>query len=285
MADVLFLSNGSLLAEKQLLESMFRPVTHEFWKDVVAPLPETPSVVRWMLEPANMIFQFDVIEDLERRGARIINSPEHVMKCDKASIYFLWSLYLKSEIDMPESIITSNIDAAAKFILARERTIIKPLDGQQGLGIAVLDTSYPGWMDIVQAKLKGNRPQLIQELIESPGYEIRTIIIGDEVAGQYVRYNPHGLHNLSAGAKILPISDPKLQISTSLLAHAKAVAFKVKELVDLDMIAVDIMPDIDGNPWLLEWNPFFAYKGCEQVGVNIASSIVDYIHGLALKYG
>ena len=278
-------SNGSLREEQVELEKKNESlkVSNFTWGDYPFNARERPDIVRWMLVPGDAVFQLGMMEDFERGGTRIINSPTAVMQCDKASMYFIWKRFLHQDIEMPKSMLTKNAGKALEFASRFKKVVMKPLDEQGGMGIHIIDLLAQEGRDKICETLDGRTSFLIQEYIPSCNFELRTIIIGDMDAIQYFRYNPEGLHNLSRGSTTLSIADAPRNISRELLDKSINLARKIKQITGLDLIAVDILIDEDGRYFLNEWNPFFFFFCTRHLGLNIASKITDFLVKIANK--
>jgi glutathione synthase/RimK-type ligase-like ATP-grasp enzyme len=277
MDGILLLSRDTLGAERDELSSRGAPVSYKTWEEVTAPLKDFPPVARWMMTVQDMTFQLSFMEELERGGTRVINRPCAVQMCDKASIYFLWSHHLKNSIDMPDTIITGSVARAREFISAHGQVVLKPVDGQGGVGITFIDAKDTRAL----SKLADHQGAFfLQEMIPST-HEIRTIVVGDKIVAQYARYNLGGLHSLGVGAIVLPVNDKRVGLPDKIAQYLGEVALETRKLTGLDMLALDTLIDAKQQPWLLEWNPFFAYGQTKALGLNIASLIADFIMAIS----
>ncbi|MFX0099338.1 MAG: RimK family alpha-L-glutamate ligase [Candidatus Hodarchaeota archaeon] len=273
--DIWILSRIGLQYERDELKKRGISFNEMFWKEMSAPIQHYPDVARWMLDPGHFIFQLSFMEDLERQGCRVINSPSAVLKCDKASMFLLWQRYLKDDIKMPASIITANREAMELFIEVHESVVVKPLDGQGGEGIMFVKSidDHPmmhKWLDT-------GKFIMLQEFIPNKNFEIRNILVGDDEIIQYARYNEDDAHNYAQGGIALNLGYPHIDVDGPTLAGMRETTRRVASITGLDMVAVDIMPDTKGNSWLIEWNPFFTYSATIPLGLNIASKIVDFL--------
>ncbi|MHA1794420.1 MAG: ATP-grasp domain-containing protein [Promethearchaeota archaeon] len=278
--NIWLLSNDTLGSELREFESRAIAINYLSWKDISIPLASKPTIVRWMMDPNDMVFQLGLMEEFQRSGIRIINAPEFVIRCDKASIYFIWNHYLKGKITMPATIITSRLDDALNFAKKHERILMKPLSGQGGKGIQLLSRDDEDLEEKMRELMQKGKKRLFQEFIGNCQHEIRTILIGNEEPIQYIRYSDGFLNNISMGGKIARIDDERFDTNAGVLAKVKRVSKIIQLITGLDLIAVDTLIDDTGSPWLLEWNPFFQHSKTEAIGLNIARSIVKFILGI-----
>jgi len=279
-ASIWLLSRDTLRDEKAALDQRKANITYLDWNDVDTPVENPPAVARWMMVPEHMVFQLSFMEELERAGTRVVNTPRAIQTCDKATIVFLWQRHLKPVIDMPPTIMTGNINHATRFIDSHDDAILKPIDGQGGKGVKTLIAGNAGNTAILHDQLAVQGILFVQQRIKTH-HEIRTLMVGDEVVAQYARYNEAGLHNLASGGNILPLTDPRVRLSDDHAMMFKKMAKKIKTFTGLDILALDVMIDEAKKPWLLEWNPFFAYGQTKMLGIDIASKIADFTIALS----
>ncbi|MBN2152987.1 MAG: hypothetical protein JW839_16160 [Candidatus Lokiarchaeota archaeon] len=277
MDEILLLSRDTLRDERDELARRGAPVAYRTWAGVTAPPVGSPATARWMADVLDMTFQLSFMEELERGGTRVVNTARAVQNCDKASIYFLWNRHLKGDIDMPPTIMTADARTAREFVAAHGLAVLKPIDGQGSEGISVLDAR-----DARSLSRLGESPgtMFLQEVIPST-HEIRTIVVGEEVIAQYARYNPGGFHSLGAGAVLLPVDDGRVDLPADIGLDLGELALATRKLTGLDMLAVDTLIDAKQQPWLLEWNPFFAYGRTKELGYDIASHIAGFITAIS----
>ncbi|MEX2684980.1 MAG: RimK family alpha-L-glutamate ligase [Candidatus Sigynarchaeota archaeon] len=273
MDDILLLSRDTLREERDELLKRGVAVAYRTWAEVTAPPVDPPAVARWMLFVQDMTFQLSYMEELERSGTRVINTSRSVQMCDKASIYFLWNRHLKERIDMPPTIMTADVKRAREFVTTHGQAVLKPIDGQGGEGTYILDAR-----DVHGFSKLNDHPgtMFLQAMIPST-HEIRTVVAGEEVIAQYARYNPGGLHSLGAGATLLPVDDGRIDLPPDIARDLGELALATRKLTGLDLLALDTLIDARQQPWLLEWNPFFAYGQTKGLGFNIAYRIACFI--------
>ena len=120
--DIWLLSRDTLGEERDELARRGATIAYRKWTEVSVPLADFPAVARWMMDIQEMTFQLSFMEELERCGTRVINTPRAVQTCDKASIYFLWNWYLKDRIDMPPTIMTAPTCIVRSLMQLRSRS-------------------------------------------------------------------------------------------------------------------------------------------------------------------
>ncbi len=109
----------------------------------------------------------------------------------------------------------------------------------------------------------------IQEYVDKPGRDIRTMVVGDEVVYAIYRRSAHWITNTARGgeAQPCPLTPPVVKLS---LAAAQAVGGGI--------VAVDLLETRDGQLLINEVNHTPEFHGAMQAAeVDIAGAIVDYV--------
>jgi len=113
----------------------------------------------------------------------------------------------------------------------------------------------------------------IQEYVDKPGRDIRTLVVGDEVVYAVYRRAAHWITNTARGGEPLPC--PLTPAITDLsLAAARAVGGSI--------VAVDLLETRDGRLLANEVNHTPEFHGAMQVtDADIAGKMVDYLLKIA----
>ncbi len=148
--------------------------------------------------------------------------------------------------------------------------VIKLLEGTQGLGVVLADTSQAAKSTIEAfSGLKANI--LIQEFIaEAGGADIRALVVDGEVVGAMKRQGKEGefRSNLHRGGQSKIIELSKIE---------RQAAIKAAKAMDLSVAGVDILLSARG-PLILEVNSSPGLQGIETATqVDIATKIVEYV--------
>ncbi len=109
----------------------------------------------------------------------------------------------------------------------------------------------------------------IQEYVDKPGRDIRTMVIGDEVVYAMYRRSDHWITNTARGGEALPcpITPDIRELS---LAAALAVGGGI--------LAIDLMETADGRLLVNEVNHTPEFHGAMQaVDVDIAGKMAEYV--------
>jgi [lysine-biosynthesis-protein LysW]--L-2-aminoadipate ligase len=108
----------------------------------------------------------------------------------------------------------------------------------------------------------------IQEYVDKPARDIRSLVVGDEVVYAIYRRSAHWITNTARGGEAVPcpLSSELADLS---LAAARAVGGGI--------VAVDLMETADGRVLVNEVNHTPEFHGASQVvDVDIAGRMVEY---------
>ncbi|MHA1752390.1 MAG: ATP-grasp domain-containing protein [Candidatus Helarchaeota archaeon] len=251
------------------------------WDELVLPLEKIPKFCllrysRGMMEKLSIVYVLSILEELDRKGVMLSPSLSGIYREDKVSMYLLWREYLANDIKMPDTIITKNIKEGKKFLDKKGSILFKPIIG--GLGKNIIKISNEEHLEEIYNKFQ---VLYLQEYIENQGYDIRTIIVGDDIIAKYVRYNPndfrHNIHSGGVGKRFEEISemDPNIWKYDKIIDK---IIIKLNKITSLDLVGIDLLPSNSGDLYLLEWNSTFGFAGAEStLGINIAEKIVKHL--------
>jgi ribosomal protein S6--L-glutamate ligase len=110
----------------------------------------------------------------------------------------------------------------------------------------------------------------IQEFLVSQGYDLRLLVVGDELF--CVRRENHGdwRSNVARGGQAIPHEPTFEQIS---------IAFRACKAIQGWMIGVDILPTIDGRNVLLEVNAVPGWRAtAAALNVDMAQLVLNRLH-------
>jgi [lysine-biosynthesis-protein LysW]--L-2-aminoadipate ligase len=117
----------------------------------------------------------------------------------------------------------------------------------------------------------------IQEYVEKPGRDIRTLVVGEKVVYAIYRQSEHWITNTARGgeAQVCPLSPPVVDLS---LAAARAVGGGV--------LAVDLLETAEGQLLVNEVNHTPEFHGAVQAtDSDVAGAIVEYVLEIAKEGG
>jgi RimK family alpha-L-glutamate ligase len=162
-------------------------------------------------------------------------------------------------LPVPKTLITESINDAASFVRENFPCVLKPITGFGGLGVQLIEREFD--LDNIYDYLKfhsqifGKGAYILQEYIRSPGYDIRALVLDDEVIASMQRVGGEGItNNIHSGG--IPRKN-SIDITELSLLAAKSVRGT--------LVGVDIIPDQDNNLWVLEANATPGWAGLQQV--------------------
>jgi len=250
------------------------------WKDLKLPLEEYPKYAMvlslgFMEKRDDLIYVLCILEEMTRAGVKIIPALAALYNCDKFSIYLLWQRYLQGVIQVPDTCCSINLRFGVEFLKRYKKVVFKPINKSHGAGIEIVETE-----DRLEELLEVHRVLFLQELIPDRGYDLRTLVLGDQVLCQYGRYNPKKfLKNIHQGAvpKSIEAMEP---IDPEIMRFAKVseeITQSIRQVTGLELIGIDTLPSKNGQVYLLEWNSIPGFNGAEKVAkTNIAREIVQF---------
>jgi glutathione synthase/RimK-type ligase-like ATP-grasp enzyme len=101
----------------------------------------------------------------------------------------------------------------------------------------------------------GKGAYLLQEYVRSPGFDIRALVLRNEVIATMQRVGGEGITtNIHCGG-----------IPRRNTIDVSALSVKAASSVKGDLVGVDIIPDMEGNIWVLEVNATPGWTGLQQV--------------------
>ncbi len=202
---------------------------------------------------------------------RTVNSYQVVNVCgDKV----LTSMALiQHGIPTPRTVVAFDIETALQAIEEMGYPVVlKPAVGSWGRLLSkVNDRETAEAVLNHKATLGGPAHKVfyIQEYVDKPGRDIRTLVVGDEVVYAMYRRSAHWITNTARGGEALPCPlSPEIRELS--LAAAQAVGGGI--------LAVDLMETADGHLLVNEVNHTPEFHGAmEAVDVDVAGKMADYV--------
>jgi RimK family alpha-L-glutamate ligase len=271
-------SYESQRVQQELLNLGLKTITIETWDSLHHPITHFPDVCFVRFSPKiPIIYQLSSVEEFEAHGTRVVNSKAAIETCDKMSTYLFWKKQFQREVRMPTTLITRDLNLAKNFIL-KHKCIFKPIDRGLGQGVQLLSTNE-GLVKTLQTLLETYGLLFLQELIESPGYDIRAIVIAGKNIVEYARVNAGDFrYNVHLGGEIKDIK--AMEIEPAVITRIREIAKAIAEKTKLDMVGIDFMIS-NQTIYLLEWNAFFNFQGAEKtLQVNVGKRIAEFLYNL-----
>ena len=209
---------------------------------------------------------------LEMSGLPVVNSFNTSLVCGNK---LLTSLALaKAKIPTPATYVTFTPDAALETIeKIGYPAVIKPVIGSWGRLVAPINDRATAEA-ILEHREQMNSSLLqihyIQEMVDRPPRDIRTIVVGEEVTAAVYRSAPVGSWrtNVALGATTEPCP---------VTGELEDIALRAAKAVGGGVLAVDSMESPDGIV-VHEVNSTIEFRGAAAAtGINIASKIIEYL--------
>jgi ribosomal protein S6--L-glutamate ligase len=215
-----------------------------------------------------IVFRMNALHVALSAGVQVLNPP----RCLEIAIdkWLTLDIARQSGIETPRTICCqTREDALLAFEMLGRDCIVKPIFGGEGRGIVRVTDADMAWR--VFSTLEQLQSVIyIQEFLVSQGYDLRLLVVGDELF--CVRRENHGdwRSNVARGGKAIPHEPAFEQIS---------IAFRACKAIQGWMIGVDILPTIDGRNVLLEVNAVPGWRAtAAALNVDMAQLVLNRLH-------
>ena len=215
-----------------------------------------------------IIFRMNALHTAQACGVNVVNPP----RCLEIAIdkWLTLDIAKRAGLLTPKTICCQTRDDALR---AWESLgcdcIVKPIFGGEGRGIVRVSDSDMAWR--VFSTLEQLQSVIyVQEFLESEGYDLRLLVVGEELF--CVRRENHGdwRSNVSRGGQAIPHEPTFEQIS---------IAYQACKAIEGWMIGVDILPTKDGRNVLLELNAVPGWRATAgALNVDMAQLLLHRLH-------
>lgn len=236
------------------------------------PLDAFDAVLVRTMPPGSLeqvVFRMDALQQLESRGQRVLNSAKSI---ETAVDKYLTLARLHAAgfvVPRTETCQTAD-DAMESFARFGNDVVIKPLFGSEGRGITRINDEA---IAVRTFKLLAQLGAVIylQEFVPHEGYDLRLLVLGDEVFGMRRSNALDWRTNVSRGAKTEAV-----EVSSDL----RELAIRAASCVGAVMAGVDVLIGKDGRRLLIEVN---AVPGWRAVARTLDVDIADRVIQLCLR--
>jgi tetrahydromethanopterin:alpha-L-glutamate ligase len=198
-----------------------------------------------------------LLSALTEMGVRVINSVSSILLMrNKAETM---RRLITAGLPVPRTLITESIDDAARFVQSHFPCVLKPITGFGGIGVQLIEREFD--IDNIYDYLKfhsqmfGKGAYLLQEYVRGPGFDIRALVLNNEVLATMQRAGGEGITtNIHCGG-----------VPRRNTIDVSELSVKAARSVKGDIVGVDIIPDTEGNLWILEVNATPGWTGLQQV--------------------
>lgn len=212
-----------------------------------------------------------VVRQFEQMGVFCVNSSQAIsVSRDKLRSIQILS---RHRIGIPKTAFVHELDDIIPTIdrMGGPPVVIKLLQGTQGIGVLLADSSSVAKSIIEVLQSAANQNVLIQEFIkESKGRDIRAFVVGNRVvaAMRRVAQGDEFRSNVHRGGRAEVVElDPEYE----------RTAIHAAQIMGLRVAGVDMLEGKDG-PMIMEVNSSPGLEGIEgATGIDVAGAVIDLI--------
>ena len=218
-----------------------------------------------------IVFRMNALHAASASGVQVLNSPRTLeIAIDK---WLTLDVARRHAIATPRTICCqTRDDALAAWDALGQDCIVKPIFGGEGRGIVRVTERDMAWR--VFSTLEQLQSVIyVQEFLESVGYDLRLLVLGDELFCVRRENRGNWKSNVSQGGFATPHEPTFEQI---------AIAFKASQAIGGWMVGVDVLPTRDGRDMLLEVNAVPGWRAtASALQVDMAQVVLRRLHALA----
>jgi RimK family alpha-L-glutamate ligase len=218
-----------------------------------------------------IIYRVDALHWLEDRGVLVLNRPIAIERAvDK---FYTTALLHEAGLPVPETVVCEHLADAmdtARAMLADGDVILKPIFGSMGHGLVRL-TDPDAAFRVLRSLEQIRAVFYLQRAIDHHGRDIRAFIVGGRVIGAIERWAADGdwrtnvARGGSARAYVLPPDWERL-------------ALRAAAAIGADYAGVDLLPSLEGAPFVLEINAIPGWQGLQRAtGLDVAGAIIEHL--------
>jgi ribosomal protein S6--L-glutamate ligase len=234
------------------------------------PLPTYDAVIP-RIGASITLYGTAVVRQFEQMGVFSLNSAQAIsVSRDKLRSIQILS---RHKIGIPKTAFVHELDQIVPTIdsMGGPPVVIKLLQGTQGIGVILADSSSVAKSIIEVLQAAANQNVLIQEFVkESRGRDIRAFVVGNRVvaAMRRVAHGDEFRSNVHRGGRTESVQlDPEFE----------RTALHAAQIMGLRVAGVDMLEGRDG-PKVMEINSSPGLEGIENAtGIDVAGSIIELI--------
>jgi RimK family alpha-L-glutamate ligase len=213
-----------------------------------------------------------LLSALTEMGVEIVNSVSSILLMrNKAETM---RKLVSANLPVPRTLITESLEVAVEFVHENFPCVLKPITGFGGTGVQLIERDFDleNIYDYLKfhSQLFGKGAYLLQEYVRNPGYDIRALVLDNEVIASMQRVATDGIvTNIHSGG-----------VPRSNTIDIEDIALKAAKSVKGRLVGVDIIPDMNGRYWVLEVNATPGWAGLQQVTkFDISEQIATALSG------
>lgn len=214
-----------------------------------------------------IVFRMDTLGRLAAAGVPVVNAPRTL---ETAIDKFLSTARLQeADLATPRTAVCQTADhALEQFDAMGGEVVVKPLFGGEGRGITKVDDRAVAWR--VFKTLEQLRAVFyLQEFVPHHGYDLRLLVLGDDVLGMRRRNDDDWRTNIALGGRAEPLDVD---------ADLAEVARRAAAAVGATIAGVDLLPARDGRLVVLEVNAVPGWRALAEVAqVDVAALVLQHL--------
>ena len=240
---------------------------------------ESPDVDVSLIRCVSMYNSVHAAAMREGGGIRAVNSSQAILNAGDKILSL--SRMKASGISTPRTAVGLDNESARKALeYIGLPAVDKPPIGSWGRLIALIkDESFFDTI-IEHREMMANklmRTHIIQEYIDIPNRDVRTLVVGGEVLAAMFRYRQDGDWRTNVARGGTPIM-------AYLNEELREISLKAAEAIGGEILSVDVFEMPDGHYLVNEVNGCPEFKGFIQAtGIDVASRIINYILDIARR--
>jgi [lysine-biosynthesis-protein LysW]--L-2-aminoadipate ligase len=208
---------------------------------------------------------------LQIQGVKMVNPYDVIITCGDKALTTL--AFFEHDVPTPRTTLALSEETALAAIEEMGYPVVlKPSVGSWGRLLARVNDRHAAEA-VIEHKLVMDQPQdvpfYIQDYVDKPGRDIRTLVVGDETVYAIYRSSSHWITNTARGGRV-----ENLPVTPEIDHLSRAAA----EAVGGGIVAVDILETQEGELLVNEVNHTPEFHGAmEAVEIDIAGKIVEYL--------
>ena len=212
-----------------------------------------------------IVFRMNALHRLEAAGVRIMNRPSPLEQTvDK---YYTSSLLASRGLPTPRTVVAEGFDDAMAAFQELGDVVVKPLFGAGGRGMVRVSDADVAYR-VFRALVLTRSIFYIQEFVPHGDYDLRGLVIGDQVVAAMRRRSDGWRHNVSQGAR------PEPHVMEN---DATALCLQASALLGADYAGIDLLQTPHGYT-VVEVNSIPGWSGLQRTTeIEIAQAIADHL--------
>ncbi len=214
-----------------------------------------------------IVFRMNALHLVERQGVPVINAP----RCLEISIdkWLTLDRLQAAGLPIPRTVCCQTRgEAMMAFETLQRDCVLKPIFGSEGKGLIRVDSEELAWR-VFGAIEQTQGVLYLQEFLRHPGFDLRVLVIGDELYAVERHAQGDWRTNVSRGAHAVP---------HALTDEERSLALLAARTVGGTFVGVDLLTTCDGRTVVLEVNAVPGWRGTSRaLQIDVARKILDHL--------